>query len=387
MPAHLIKRGKQGLYSILDGHRRLALRTSKHGFAKILLDKYLQGKLRIRVNQSVQSAYTDWIQVMESSNLRPMLLRDYKYSFSKHILPVVGKLDLSAVDYACLVALQAVLLQTLKVKSAQNIINANFRAFWRWARKSELVHDNPFELLEWPVSEREKPNPFSLHQQARIVAWWMDHDDFHWPYVAWQFETGMRPSETAGLKLADLVTHSIPWQIQIQRSQVMGNVGRTKTKASRRTIALSPVAQDIVELVLSRAKSEQQWLFVGKRGDPMTKKWAEHNWAKPLVELGIEHHKFYCTRHTFITERLKAGSNPFSVAQYCGTSAQMLQDHYAGVIPLPRANYAPSEEIPQRNVVAGPGFEHEISLADAPSYSAIVRLIAEKKVKPFLNSS
>jgi integrase len=57
-------------------------------------------------------------------------------------------------------------------------------------------------------------------------------------------------------------------------------------------------------------------------------------WSGPLKKLGIRHRKFYATRHTFITEAIKRGENPLSVAQYCGTSLAMIQADHCGTLGL-----------------------------------------------------
>jgi integrase len=76
-------------------------------------------------------------------------------------------------------------------------------------------------------------------------------------------------------------------------------------------------------------------LFVNKDGNPMnSKKWSEHNWKGPLKELEIRHRKFYTTRHTFLTEKIRERENPFALAQYCGTSLSMLEKDYVGTLGL-----------------------------------------------------
>jgi len=58
-------------------------------------------------------------------------------------------------------------------------------------------------------------------------------------------------------------------------------------------------------------------VFGNKFGEAMNaNKWSEHNWAAPLKKLEIRHRKFYATRHTFITEMVKAGKNPNSMAPH-----------------------------------------------------------------------
>jgi integrase len=70
------------------------------------------------------------------------------------------------------------------------------------------------------------------------------------------------------------------------------------------------------------------------RGEPITKKWQEYSWGKPLKELGIRHRKFYACRHTTITELVSAGHNLKAIADYCGTSVVMIEQNYCGRVAL-----------------------------------------------------
>ena len=46
----------------------------------------------------------------------------------------------------------------------------------------------------------------------------------------------------------------------------------------------------------------------------------------------IRPRKFYTTRHTFISHALSRGANIKWVAEYCGTSVQMIEKHYGKYI-------------------------------------------------------
>jgi integrase len=116
--------------------------------------------------------------------------------------------------------------------------------------------------------------------------------------------------------------------------------------------------QNKVVKILPSRKLGLQHAFVNKLGEPMTKKWSEHSWTPMLKGLGIRHRKFYSTRHTFITEAIKAGENPMAVAQYCGTSLTMIQADYCGALELKnRSVFASSASKLLGRLVAGPGFE------------------------------
>jgi len=75
----------------------------------------------------------------------------------------------------------------------------------------------------------------------------------------------------------------------------------------------------LLKLLPSRAL-EIPHVFVGKRGTPMSKKWAEHFWKGPLEKLTIRRRKFYATRHTFIPLRVPYGERLLYTAKTTETS-------------------------------------------------------------------
>ena len=135
----------------------------------------------------------------------------------------------------------------------------------------------------------------------------------------------MRPSETFALTWRDVNLEGKT--VSINKSRDMGVTAATKTANSERIIPLDDGLTEILKLLPSRALGIAH-VFVGKRGDPMSKKWAEHFWNEPLKKLEIRHRKFYATRHTFVTEHVKAGHNLKAIADYVGTSVAMIEKNY-----------------------------------------------------------
>ncbi len=146
--------------------------------------------------------------------------------------------------------------------------------------------------------------------------------------------------------------------VSVNKSRNMGTEAATKTANSERIIPVDESLVEILKLLPSRELGLTH-VFVGKRGEPMSKKWAEHNWAEPLEKLGIRHRKFYATRHTFITEMVKAGYNLKGIADYAGTSVAMIEADYCARMALAthRTEIAQPTEKPLSGLVAGPGFE------------------------------
>jgi hypothetical protein len=55
-------------------------------------------------------------------------------------------------------------------------------------------------------------------------------------------------------------------------------------------------------------------------------------WFRCLRSLGIRPRKFYMMRHTFIPWALSEGANLKGLAEYCGTSVQMIEQRYGRYI-------------------------------------------------------
>ena len=146
------------------------------------------------------------------------------------------------------------------------------------------------------------------------------------------FLIGARPSEASGLLRADINVETC--EISFTKSRYLGADGKPKTGRSKRTIR---VPQVIIEalLTLPSCALGVDRLFLNKFGGALdANQWAKDYWARVLKALGIRHRKFYATRHTFITEMVKQGELLKAIADYCGTSVQMIEENYCGTLSL-----------------------------------------------------
>ena len=359
MPAHL-KLNEFGYYYLVDGYLNKSLKTKTKRYAEAQLKQYNEGKFILRPLPTVGEYYQKWIARKVEPLYRRGQIRDYKYQFKGHILPRFEGMRLSDIRTGHLRDFQVELVgKQLAVKTVRNIIDASFRAMFRDARAEyeELEGRDPFIDIEWSTAPRAKPDPFSANERNRIIDWYIKNDFFYYPWVFTLFGTGMRPSEASALIQNDIDLETR--RISISKSRYMGTESAPKTSHSNRTIEISEAVAEVIRLLPSRALG-LKYVFLNKLGEPMNaKKWSEHNWAGPLKQLEIRHRKFYATRHTFITEAIRRGENPLAVAQYCGTSLDMIQKDYCGTLRLhlDREVFEKSAENPLQNMVAGPGFE------------------------------
>lgn len=358
MPPHIHRRGL--IWYLVDGESRQSLKTAKKGAAEFFLDQYIKGKYGMAPTPTIGEFFEKWIDTKVEPLYRRSTIRDYRSHFSAYILPVLRNVHLAALSTEQVDNLRLSLIKRgLSIKTVRNVIDSSFRALYRDARvKFEPLRGrDPFTDIQWPRLPRTRPDPFTAEERDKITSWYLENDCFYYPLVTWQFHTGMRPSETFALIWADIDLEQ--GTVSISRSRNMGTEAATKTANSERIIPIDETLVSLIKLLPS-ADLGLDHVFVGKRGEPMSKKWAEHFWADSIKSAGVQRHrKFYATRHTFITEMVKAGRNLKAIADYVGTSVAMIEADYCARqgLNLDRSILAHQPAKSLENMVAGPGFE------------------------------
>jgi integrase len=330
MPAHL-KQNKFGVWYLVDGYLCKSLKTKTKREAGVRLKQYQQGKFGLIETPTVQQFYDQWIAMKVPPLVRHSQVRDYKQAFNCYILPRFKSMRLADLKTKDLTAFQAELLKKgLAVKTARNIIDASFRAMFRDARTEceSIESRDPFLDIKWPKVKREPPDPLGTDEKQKILAAFLEHEPFYYPFIRVQFETGMRPSETVALDWAHINTEART--IRIDKSRYLNaDNDHPKTTHSGRTITVSRALIDLIVTLRHAWSSETDKVFLNKYGEPLNPaSFRVDYWDRILEALKIRKRKFYATRHTFITEMVRKNINLKETADYTGTSVIMIEQHY-----------------------------------------------------------
>jgi len=361
--AHIKPRlDRGGTFYLIDGRINKSLRTKRKGFAKSLLEKYVKGKLGLGNSQTIGGYYEAWIETKVEPLVRKSCRRDYLQHFDCYILPYSKDYRFADIGPKELTKFRAGLLALgVSLKTARNIIDGGFRAMWRDARSEEVTDKNPFSALRWPAKQREDPDPFRVEEREAILAYIREKDPFYYPFVLWQFHTGMRPSETAGLRLKDL--DYLACTAAITKSRNLGVDGPPKTKQSKRIIRVPQEAMDAVRLIFLSWMEQDSHVFYNKIGNPLdVNQWARVYWKDILSGSKVRWRKFYATRHTFISLALSQGENLKRLAEYTGTSVLMIEQAYGRY--LDQTEITPGGYKSLKSMVVPTGIEPESASLD-----------------------
>lgn len=213
-----------------------------------------------------------------------------------------------------------------------------------WAIKSGYLKDNKFSGMSKDIKlescEEFDINPFSFVERDLIINAFetnqfakRNKNFSHSQYadlVKFWFYTGCRTSELLGL----VWTNIYPSYILFNQARCYTNTGKIDKKGlktqSKRIFPINTQLKDIIDS-LSQKKVDG-CVFINCHGFPIHPGALITCWKRVLSGLNIEYRRPYQCRHTFITIALNKGMKVHDVARICGTSPQMIYQHYLGIV-------------------------------------------------------
>jgi integrase len=266
---------------------------------------------------------------------------------TKHYHATLGRL-LAQLDSAVSV------LDPLKVKASLEKVTTvhqtkrclmQLSAACKWANKFGLLTENPYdgmanEMPKYRYQVEPKPNAFTEAEREHILEAFRSDERkgmsyrHYAPFVEFLFLTGCRPSEAVGLQ----------WQ---HIAEDYSKIHFTGSIATYRPIRIEgsknnkkrwfPCSERLINLLRSiRPKnfSADASVFPSPKGKLITyNNFCNTPWNRVVdpIKPGTTP---YCCRDTFITLQIMKGTPVTAIAQWCDTSVEMIQKHYADHLKL-----------------------------------------------------
>jgi integrase len=248
------------------------------------------------------------------------------------------------------IAVQSHLLSKYAAETAKRTLK-QLSACCDWGIRKKLVSENPFKELAAEIKTKSRKasrvsrKPFSKECVAAILAAFENdtycpkctpvRHSFYAPYVKFLLHTGCRPEEAIALKWKHVEKNRIyfcdamPTDVRIRKD--------TKTHAPR-YFPINEELRKLFEMIRPEDCHPEMLVFPAKNGKELhTHNFLNRVW-KPILERLVGEGKVrqylpqYNCRHTFITLCLESGVPSRRVADWCGTSVAVIEEHYAGSI-------------------------------------------------------
>ena len=332
---HLVKR--DATWHFRKGRARFSLDTTDAADALRQRDRLLEnfrlyGHFTITEVQDESPKFgevaKEWAEI-HSKKVKYSSWRDYRSTMNTHILPTFKDTSINAITYKDVERFRAGL--DCGGKRINNIL-VPMRSVYDYAFKAGYVSENVMLKVDNLPVEQPDIFPFSYEEAMKIVA---NVDPFYRPYVVARFFSGMRAGEIDGLEWSDYKTDMKPNpKIHINKAFVYGQVGKTKTKKSKRYV-------DCIEPVVEALKEQQgltgkgRYIFLTQEGDRMNPDhFRKVVWIPALEKVGFKYRPPIQTRHTFATMMISSGEDIGWVQNMLGhSSLQMIFTRYYAWIP------------------------------------------------------
>ncbi len=324
-----------------------------------------------------QFAVEHWIPELESSaraadGLKRRTLGFYRETLAHRILPTIGDEVMREFDASKAVDFLSDALSSGQYKrgTVRGMYSTLHRLFER-AKLRRVVVANPVSRA-WSNlpgglrkkirrrKAREEVKAMSIEQRDRFLAVDQVEDESptsptYLPAFVTMARAGLRPGEAYALKISDVR----PGELHVRATLAARTKGVSlddrlddPKSGHARTVQIGDVlARYLGEHIVKRMKQSlkqgwsdlrAQWLFVGRRGQPLDEFAGRKRFKAILTRAGLPaHFTPHCLRHTWATNMLLAGADVLWVSEQLGhSSVQVTLDWYWWAIPGLGKSYA-----------------------------------------------
>lgn len=216
------------------------------------------------------------------------------------------------------------------VDRSQARIVSGIKSFYKFLVYSEIIEDDPTELLEMPKIGTYLPQVLSVEEidemEAEID---MSKKEGHRnrAIIETLYGSGLRVSELINLKLSDIYFNE-----EYMKVRGKGNKERLVpiSKESLRQIKDWMMYRNEIDI----QKGNEDYLFLNRRGAPLTRVMVfmiiKDLANKAGIEKNISPHTF---RHTFATHLLEGGANLRDIQQLLGHESILTTEVYTHINP------------------------------------------------------
>jgi len=315
----------------VDGKRRSIYGKTRQEVARLLttaLRDREQGMTAYTDRQTLAQYLPSWLEKVRHQ-VKASTYMKYETAVRLRLLPGLGKIALTKLTSQRVQDFYSRKLAEGMSGSAVSNMHGVLSHALQDALRLGLVHRNVCTVVDLPRLVHREIHPLT-EEQARVFLEAVAGDRFESLYIL-ALSTGMRRGELLALRWADMDLEKAAIQVaaNIQRMPDGWKMDRTKTRHSRRRIALTPTAVTALRQHRLRQAEERLRLgpvwadldlvfpdLAGKIQNPIS--FVDKRFKPLLKKAGLPNIRFHDLRHTCATLLLGRGVNPKVVSEMLG---------------------------------------------------------------------
>ncbi len=313
---------------------------------KVALRDQQQGLPVAVERQMVGTFLARWLADVAKPNVRPKTYTSYADTVRLHLIPTLGRIELSKLQPQDVTALLTAKLRAGLSPRSVRYIRAILGLVLGQALKWGLVARNVVALTDPPKAERHEITPFAPDEARRFLA--VTRGERLHALYAVALALGIRQVEALGLRWrdVDLDGGTIRISKQLQRVDGKQTLVEPKTAKSRRTISLPDEIVAVlkahrVRQLEERLQAGDHWqgedwglVFASPIGTPLEPSNILKQYKALLAKTGLPPARFHDLRHSCASLLLAQGVHPKVVQEILGHSQiSMTLDIYSHLMP------------------------------------------------------
>src|SRR5918999_245859 len=297
-----------------------------------------------------------WLADSVADTVRPTTFERYEQIVRVHIRQALSNLELKNVTPAHVRGLYREKLEDELSPRTVQYIHVTLHKALKQDVDDGLIPRNATEAVRPPQVRKEEIRPLTA-EQVKMLFEAERGDRLESLYIL-AVHTGLRQGELLGLKWGDVDLEAGTLQARRMLTTAKGAPVRRapKSKASRRTVKLSPTALKALRSHLERQLREidqagDLWrenglIFASESGEPLDRRYITTHRFKPLLKRAeLPHIRFHDLRHTCATLLLTKNVNPKVVSEMLGhATIAITLDTYSHVLPTMQESAAKAME-------------------------------------------
>lgn len=298
-----------------------------------------RGTLRAPTKLTVSEAALDWLEAAEAGVVRtrsgdvykPAALRTYRQALDRHVVPVVGRIRLSAVTRNHVQDIVDGLMAGGAAPSTVRNAILPLRAIYRRAHQRDEVATNPTLRLSLPAVRGTRDRVVRPADAAALIAALPQLDQALWATALY---AGLRRGELQALRWSDVDLDTNLIRVERSWDRVAGPV-EPKSRSGRRRVPLTrALRRYLAAHRLQQPKSELDLVFATRGGRPFDPPTVVGRARRAWQRAGLDRIGFHECRHTYAAFMIAAGVNPKALCTYMGhASITITLDRYGHLLP------------------------------------------------------
>ena len=281
--------------------------------------------------KTFDNGFDDYMTLVAPKRLGSTALKTAESNYKNHIQPVFGFREMASIKS---IEIQKFLVKKEKELANSSIIklftlmNQIYKMMIRW----DELKTNPLDGVQKPSPNYKEKQTWTKEECHKFLSVAQEYQSYIVFWLALQF--GLRFSEALGLKWDNLDFENKVLRIEQAYHEREKELGRLKTKSSRRSI---PISDQQVEF-LKRFKEEQtpksDIVAANSQGDFLMKRNVRRAMNRICERAGVKKITFHELRHTHATLMLEMNEHVKIVQQRLGhVKAETTINIYSHVRP------------------------------------------------------